>query len=547
MSTDAEIRRRLAELRGWTPEAMATLGIGHDGDRVLIPQHGMSGELLGHLRYEPDPSRRNGSPKMLAPAGLRRQLFPPPERVTGELLLVLESEPDVILAHSLDLAAVAVPGAAGWRPEWAMRFQGRRVLLLPHADEPGRSAVQRWARDLVLFARDVRIADLAPDRNDGYDLTDYVRDNCGGFPLSEEARRSAREHLEKVADLAERIEANFDPDEAARANGEEPPPDAPQIARRLYRLAELANITSAAEDYVIGGGLLTRKAKLLLYAPAGKGKTTLADHLLACLASGKPFLGRFPIDRPYRVLMVQAELGEAELASHGQALLLAFGTTPATNNLLFLLDTQMRLPRMRENLRALIREERIEILALDPILEFFDGESSDKAEQVAKLLSTIDWLLEEEADLAGAIVVHHQNVAGNRTSGSWKFEAWPSTILRLEPVPGVETDRMLVFEKIRAPGFHLPEKMQIRLGDAGYLPIAGEAKLPEGKTDVVVQLIREAGGQLRREDLVERVGTRAHVKGRQAVSYIAQAKQEGAIAVFRLGHEAVYRLSEGAP
>lgn len=342
------------------------------------------------------------------------------------------------------------------------------------------------------------------------------------------------------------IVGDFDPDEVGLANGEQPPNavGADRPTRRLYKLAELANLTSAAEDYVIGGGLLTRMAKLLLYAPAGKGKTTLADHLLACLASGKPFLGRFPIDRPYRVLMVQAELGEAELASHGQALLLAFGGTSATINLEFLLDTQMRLPRMRDELRALIREHRIEIIALDPILEFFDGESSDKAEQVGKLLHTIDWLLEEEPDLAAAIVVHHQNVAGSRTSGSWKFEAWPSTILRLEPVPGVVTDRMLVFEKVRAPGFTLPEKMQIRLGEAGYLPIAGEATIPEGKTDLVVLLLREAGGQLRREELVERVSSRAHVRNRAAIGYIAQAKQERAIDVFRVGHEAIYQVVE---
>lgn len=363
---------------------------------------------------------------------------------------------------------------------------------------------------------------------------------------------------------------SFDPDEVGRRFGEDPPPavrrngharpvdpepydpeavdDAgatpARAPRRLYSLADLANLTSAAEDYVIGGGLLTRKGKLLAYAPPGKGKTTFADHLGACLASGRHFLGRFPIDRPYRVLMIQAELAESELASHGQALLQTYGATAATTNLEFLLDSQMRLPRHRDELRALIHERGIEIIGLDPALEFFEGESSDKAEQVGKMLTAIDWILEQEEQLAGAIVIHHQNVAGGRTSGSWKFEGWPSTILRLEPVPGIPSDRKVVFEKVRAPGFTVPEKLQIRLGEAGYLPIAGEAKIPEGRTELVVLLLREAGGQLSRKDLVDRVAARAKVKDRAAIGYIAQAKQEGAVVVHQAGREAVYRLGD---
>lgn len=338
----------------------------------------------------------------------------------------------------------------------------------------------------------------------------------------------------------------FDPDAVARSYGEEPPvPDAPRSTRRIYRLEELAHLTSAAEDYVIGNGILTRKGKLMVVGKAGIGKTTFLDHMVACLAAQRTFLGRFAIDRPYRVLVVQPELTESELASHGQALIAVFRNTPALSNLTFVLETQMRLPRDRDALRALIREHRIEIVALDSLLEFFEGESSTQPEDVRDLLGTFDWLLAEEPQLAGVIVQHHENVAGGRGGGSWKFDAWPSTILRLEKVPGVATDRMVCFEKIRAPGFSNAEKMQITLShEHGYLQLAGEARLPEGRTELVVQLLREAGCQLRRQDLVERVATRAGVKDRAAIGYIAQAKQEGIIAVHQVGREAVYRLAD---
>lgn len=341
----------------------------------------------------------------------------------------------------------------------------------------------------------------------------------------------------------------FDPEAFARARGETPPPDveriaSPRSARRIYPLADLRHLTSAAEDAAIGGGILTRGGKVLIHAASGVGKTTFVDHLLAALASGRPLLGRFRVDRPRRVLCIQAELAESELASHGQALLGAFEGTPATENLVFWLETQLRLPSGYSELRAVVREVGAEIVAIDPFLEFFEGESSDKPEQVGKLFAALDQLMRDEPTVEGLVVAHHSNVQQQRTAGSWKFEGWPSTILRLERVPGVPTDRMLCFEKIRAPGFGLPEKMQIRLSDAGYLPIVEEDTSRTAAETVVVQILRDAGGQLRRQELVERIQQKCSVKLRAAVGYVGKAKQAGLIEAFQDGREVVYRVAQ---
>ena len=350
---------------------------------------------------------------------------------------------------------------------------------------------------------------------------------------------------------------DFDPDAYAIAHGELPPAnvtrlpliETPRLAaatRRIYRLSELAGLKGAAEDAIIGGGLMTRGAKLLLHASSGAGKTTVMDHFAASLASGRPFLGRFRIDRPRRVLVIQAELAESELASHGHALLASFDGTPATENLIFWLETQLRLPRCYAELRAVVRETGAEIVAIDPFLEFFEGESSDKPEQVGKVFGALDQLMRDEP-IEGVLVAHHSNVSQQRTAGSWKFEGWPSTILRLEKVPGVPNDRMLCFEKVRAPGFGLPEKMQIRLSDAGYLPIADEepSKTAGGEM-LAVQLLREAGGQLRRQELIERIQQRGSVKLRAAAGYVGKAKQAGLITATEDGRESIYRVAEDA-
>ena len=315
--------------------------------------------------------------------------------------------------------------------------------------------------------------------------------------------------------------------------------------RRIFTLAETAHLTSAAEDYVIGGGILTRGGKLLLYASSGLGKTTLMDHLTASLAAGTPFLGRYAVDRPYRVLFVQGELSEPELATHGQALLEHFGDTPAAENLVFWLNTQLKLPSGQDELVEVVRSRAAEVVVLDPFICFFEGESTDKDIQVAALTSTLDRLLEDEAlGVQAVAVVHHSNVTKARTAGSYKFEAWPSTILRLEDAPGIKGSRYVKFEKVRAPGFTLPEKLLIALGDEGYVAVDGQEGRAESAGLILLHdLLKEAGGQLTRAEIVTRMQARNKVTVRSVTNYLGEGREFGLLENFRDGRETVYRLT----
>jgi len=78
----------------------------------------------------------------------------------------------MIAARSRGLAAIALPGTDTWRPEWAQLLAGRQVTIITDADPQGRALAQRIARDLGDHP-DTAIVDLAPERNDGYDLTDW--------------------------------------------------------------------------------------------------------------------------------------------------------------------------------------------------------------------------------------------------------------------------------------------------------------------------------------------------------------------------------------
>src|SRR5207253_3187495 len=114
-------------------------------------------------------------------------------------------------------------------------------------------------------------------------------------------------------------------------------------------------------------------------------------HLAGSIASGRAFLGRYPIDRPRRVLVVQGELSTPEMASHAQQIL---SVGLATDNLKFVRMTDLKLPAGEALLRRLVEEHRTEVLALDPWYRLFEGESSNAPEQVNLVFDVCDRLLE---------------------------------------------------------------------------------------------------------------------------------------------------------
>jgi hypothetical protein len=151
--------------KGWTAAALRRTGAKTNGDGRVT---------LGGVRYLPGAS--GGQRKTLAAAGTTRDLWPDPATIDAATLFVVEGEPDVVTAAQLGLPAVAVPGAGKWQPEWAERLgRGRgRVVVLADSDGPGRKAAARWASEISVHCPDVRVLDLAPERDDGYDLSDYA-------------------------------------------------------------------------------------------------------------------------------------------------------------------------------------------------------------------------------------------------------------------------------------------------------------------------------------------------------------------------------------
>lgn len=165
--------------RGWSYATIRELELGFDQlcQRITIPIRDPDGQLQGLLRYDPSPNRRG--PKMRAAPGTRLGLIPHPNRLHSRDLLLCEGPSDTLAAQSARLPAIAVPSATAWRTEWTEYFQGHNVTIAMDADPAGRHAARTIARDLTNLGIPSHTIDVAPRRNDGYDLSDWLADHPG--------------------------------------------------------------------------------------------------------------------------------------------------------------------------------------------------------------------------------------------------------------------------------------------------------------------------------------------------------------------------------
>jgi hypothetical protein len=169
---DPELLARVRRERGWERETLREMGAGFDGERITVPIAARDGALQGLLRLRVDGWQR---PKVLAEPGTRLGLIPYPRVDERGRLVLVEGPSDMLAARSAGVAAIAVPGTQAWRAQWARAFAGRDVTVVMDADRAGRDASMRIARDLERHGARAAIADLDPRRDDGYDLSDWLR------------------------------------------------------------------------------------------------------------------------------------------------------------------------------------------------------------------------------------------------------------------------------------------------------------------------------------------------------------------------------------
>lgn len=203
---------------------------------------------------------------------------------------------------------------------------------------------------------------------------------------------------------------------------------------------------------LIGNKYLNKGKALLINAYSGMGKSTLTTQLAIQMSAGKSLMGNIPVQRPLNVLLFQAENDEDEIlqnvkwifknaVNNGDLEKSDFETIQKN----FHVIPSALVGRGRKFLTALktyIEMFSPDVVCIDPIFGFFDGNIKDQGEVSAFFRDGLQPILEKSN--TAAILVHHknkptkdeqslpfdaQNYAG---SGSAELTNWCRAIINLE-------------------------------------------------------------------------------------------------------------------
>jgi len=162
----------LIKKRGWSREVIERRFIGlHPEGRYSVPLFDARGRLKGCKLYKP-----GGRPKMIhAIEGAKAQVYPA-ERVTGDLVVIVEGEPDAFCVESqTELPARTGTGGAGvWRKGWNKNYKGKQVVAAYDNDSAGENGALKVAEALQDVAATIRIIRWPEWMGEKEDVTDFL-------------------------------------------------------------------------------------------------------------------------------------------------------------------------------------------------------------------------------------------------------------------------------------------------------------------------------------------------------------------------------------
>ena len=251
-------------------------------------------------------------------------------------------------------------------------------------------------------------------------------------------------------------------------------------------LQEFISRSISTQPYIIGGGILPVKGKCILGGEPKHNKSFVVINMMLDLARGRPLFGAtrrngkpiLPIDRKYRVLYIEQELGELGLQKRLRGIL-AEQKLEGLELFVKTKDTAMRLdtPEGRDFIRNEVASVMPNVLILDPMAKFHLSEENS-AQEMGMVMRVCDHLIEEFN--VSIIIVHHikkqsfENPArgGDKLRGSSAIFGDVDTFIELERLsPGgvLEPTLRLSFELRQAEPLEQMYLKRLATGECVYL------------------------------------------------------------------------------
>jgi KaiC/GvpD/RAD55 family RecA-like ATPase len=249
---------------------------------------------------------------------------------------------------------------------------------------------------------------------------------------------------------------------------------------RFLDVASMAATTPPSVPW-LAPPILPRAALTALYAPGGDGKSLLSMALAAAIAHGGELAG---IECKHGVtIYLDAENGEWEIHRRVHTLgLPASGVRMADAG-------GLDLRRHLEQVQALVREDRPDLLILDSLRSLTPGMDENDTKQTAAVLDPLRQLAHESS--TAILLIHHANKAGRDFRGASSIRDSVDVLWHL----GRHDDdpdsrrRFLSCRKMRVAAE--PERLWLRLDvDRGRVLIDKAEPPEESETRAIAQPIR---------------------------------------------------------
>jgi len=231
----------------------------------------------------------------------------------NRVIYICEGEKAADAVRSLKLVATTCHGgASSWFKDINPYFQNASVVILPDNDAPGHKYARTIVRELLPFAKKIRIVNL-PDLEHKEDAFEWVNKYSGSREDLAALARQAPVITEEIQEpeTIETIEENVDAVGTNEKNttGKDIPPK--------FEIEHWSSIQDEPVEWLIEG-VLPKKGFAALYGPPASFKSFIALDIADCITSGRSWMNN-EISNTGAVLYICGE-GHGGIGSRLQAL-----------------------------------------------------------------------------------------------------------------------------------------------------------------------------------------------------------------------------------
>jgi hypothetical protein len=308
---------------------------------------------------------------------------------------------------------------------------------------------------------------------------------------------------------------------------------------------------------------LCRGGSAVLVGPTGVGKSSLVMQAAILWALGRPAFGLEPA-RPLRILIIQAENDEGDIAEMRDGVLAGLGLSEeerrlaCANVVIVHEDTKVR-EKFADLLDRLLEHQAFDLVIADPAFAYVGGDASAQREVSPFLRNMLNPVIHRHR--VGFLLVHHVNKppsgeqkpqwqAGDYAylgSGSAEFANWARAVIAIRSIGSETVYELILAKRGRRAGWLDDNGRPTTVRHIASHREPGVICWREPDTDEVADLMGDGrptvrdvvdafrGREVWKKDLAQELEGSTGLKAKAVYNLIAAAIKAGAVRIVRTG------------